>query len=99
MQHRSGDASGTAPRTSGASRFNRIAARDSGTADLMQGCRVVTVDGEEIGEVDHLMVDKYTHQLRYVMLSSGASGATIAIPWQTLYFDSSRSQLVFYTAA
>lgn len=99
MQYRSGDASYTTLQQCGTTRFNRIPARDSGSPDLMHGCQVVTVDGEKIGEVDYLMVDKFTHQLRYVMLSCSHEGTTIAIPWQTLYFDSTRSELVFYTTA
>jgi hypothetical protein len=99
MQPRSGDAARAASQKSGATRFNRIPAGECGSAELMHGCRVVTIDGERIGEVDHLMVDRYTQQLRYVMLSCGNASAAIAIPWQTLYFDSSRAELVFYTAA
>jgi hypothetical protein len=43
------------------------------------------------------MVDASTQQLRYVMLRDAEGGATIAIPWQSLYFDGALGRLVFYT--
>lgn len=58
---------------------------------------MVTSEGREIGKVDALLIDRQTHQLRYVVLSHDENDASIAIPWQTLYFDSSLVQLVFYT--
>jgi hypothetical protein len=84
----------------GSSRFSRISVRDSAAAKMLQGCPVVTGDGEPIGKVEHLMIDVQTHQLRYVILSSGTKRkAEIAIPWKTLYFDSAMARLVFYTWA
>lgn len=98
MHHQSGGAARTALQHHGSRRFNRIRAWESGSPDLMRGCPVVTVDGEKIGAVEYLLIDKQTQQLRYVMLAAGDAGTTIAIPWQTLYFDAARAELVFYTA-
>ena len=81
----------------GPTRFQRLCAHDSSTADLLYGCPVVTARGEKIGIVDHLMVDVKTSQLRYVMLAPKRRGAVVAIPWQALYFDAAMAQLVFYT--
>lgn len=85
----------------GEARFCRIFARDSDATELLHGCPVVTAEGTEIGKVEALLVDRKTLQLRYVMLTCGqdhaAPGAAVAIPWQSLYFDSSLARLVFYT--
>jgi hypothetical protein len=97
MQHNF-DSFGSAYRKSGLSRFARVSVHESVAAEMLQGCPVVTADGEMIGEVAHLMIDVQTHQLRYVLLSdSSGSGAEIAIPWKALYFDSAMARLVFYT--
>lgn len=79
-------------------RFVRVSECDSSTGQLLYGCPVVTPEGSRIGQVDHLMVDAETHQLRYVMLArSRRNGAVVAIPWHALYFDAAQGRLVFYT--
>jgi hypothetical protein len=79
-------------------RYTRISVRDSSAAAMLQGCPVVTANGEKIGNVEQLIIDVRTHQLRYVMLSNGEhDSAEIALPWKTLYFDSAMARLVFYT--
>jgi len=78
-------------------RFLCLRAHESSTADLLHSCPVVTSAGQQIGIVDYLMVDALTSQLRYVMLAPRRCGATVAIPWQALYFDAAMAQLVFYT--
>lgn len=83
----------------GPARFGRLSPQESSTADLLQGCPVVTAAGDLIGTVDHLMVDLLTHHLRYVMLERRKNSALIVIPWQALYFDAAQSRLVFYTLA
>lgn len=94
-------ADGNRTRTSrsknGPARFARLHANESSTADLVHGCPVVTALGEQIGTVDHLMVDVITHQLRYVVLARKRFGAVVTIPWHALYFDSALGRLVFYT--
>jgi hypothetical protein len=83
----------------GPARFTRVSAADSSTAEMLHGCTVVTAAGQRIGVVDHLMADAVTHQLRFVMLARRRHGAVVAIPWHTLYFDSEKARLVFYTLA
>lgn len=83
----------------GPPRFTRMNGHQSNTAELLEGCPVVTTAGERIGVVDHLMVDAGTHQLRFVVLARRRHGAVVTIPWHTLYFDSEKSRLVFYTLA
>jgi hypothetical protein len=43
------------------------------------------------------MVDAFTHQLRYIVLTHRKSCAAVAIPWHSLYFDATQGKLVFYT--
>lgn len=78
-------------------RFKRLSARDSGSAHLLHGCPVMTANGSDLGDVDHLIVDALTHQLRYVILLDAEGGASVALPWQSLYFDAALGRLVFYT--
>lgn len=80
-----------------AARFARLCPRDSNTAELLHGCPVVTLRGEQVGTVDHLMIDLASQQLRYVMLHPPAEGALVAIPWHALYFDAALGRLVFYS--
>jgi hypothetical protein len=80
-------------------RFARLSARDSNTAELLEGCPVVTAYGEQVGTVDHLMIDVESQQLRYVMLQQPDNGALIAIPWHALYFDAALEHLVFFSCA
>lgn len=80
-------------------RFRRVSVHDSGAADMLRGCPVVSADGQLLGRVEHLLVDAITHQLCYVMLQyrRGRHRSDVLIPWRTLYFDSSMGRLVFYT--
>jgi hypothetical protein len=80
-------------------RYVRLDANESSTAGLLYGCPVVTVEGEAMGNVDHLIVDILTSQLRYVVLEKKKNRAEIALPWHALYFDSAAAKLVFYTLA
>jgi hypothetical protein len=66
-------------------------------AETLQGCPVVTAEGEKIGNIDELIIDADTHQFRYVIVSCKGGGASVALPWQSLYFDSALARLVFYT--
>jgi hypothetical protein len=98
MRHEFGSVAPEDHAKAGPSRFARVSVHDSASAEMLQGCPVVTANGESIGKVEHLMIDLQTHQLRYVLLSGRTRrSAQIAIPWNTLYFDSATAQLVFYT--
>jgi hypothetical protein len=98
MRHTSGNVARDYPVKTGPSRFARVSVHDSAAAEMLQGCPVVTANGEKIGKVEQLIIDLRTHQLRYVVLARKTRrGAEIAIPWKTLYFDSAMARLVFYT--
>lgn len=100
MQHTFGGMPRARRANAGPPRFTRVSVRESTAAEMLQGCPVVTADGEPIGQVEHLMIDVRTHQLRYVILSCGDQcAAEIAVPWKALYFDSATARLVFYTMA
>lgn len=74
-----------------------VFARDATAAELLRGCPVVTALGERIGQVQTILVDAKTRQIRYVMVDGGCTASSIAIPWHALYFDSALIRLVFYT--
>ena len=96
MQHKRGGSKRLGRAAGRWTRFSSIYPRDSGTAQLLQDCPVMTVDGAWIGDVDHLMIDTHTHQLRYVVLRDSSGGVALTLPWQSLYFDAALARLVFY---
>lgn len=97
MQFRPGNHPPRARSKRDPARFGHLSSRESSTADLLQGCPVVTASGQSIGKVDQLMIDLATHRLRYITLERKRNSALIVIPWHALYFDAAASQLVFYT--
>ena len=96
MQHRTGGSQRFGRAAGGRPRFASVYPRDSGSAQLLHGCPVVTVEGLWLGDVDHLLVEALTCQLRYVVLRDGAGSIAITLPWQSLYFDAALARLVFY---
>jgi hypothetical protein len=97
MQWLIGGGSRFGRRTRAGARFTRVSEQDSGTAQLLRGCPVMTADGRQIGAVGHLLADAVTCQLRYVVLAPEDASATVMIPWHSLYFDGALARLVFYT--
>ncbi len=82
----------------GITRLSWMSAGGSQAFQLLQGCPVVTVDGESIGHVDGLIVDAISHKPRFVTLRRTYQfSASVVIPWHSLYFDSTLAHLVFYT--
>ncbi len=81
----------------GPARLVRLPISESGTAELLHGCHVVSANGEKLGTVDYLMVDWRTRQVRFVVLAHGRNSAAVALPWSALYFDAGLGRLVFYT--
>jgi hypothetical protein len=85
-------------RKRGMTRLSWVSAGGSQAFQLLQGCPVVTIDGRRLGYVDGLMVDALSHKPRYITLNSRKRHtAALAIPWHSLYFDSTLAHLVFYT--
>jgi PRC-barrel domain len=81
----------------GVPRLVRLPVSESGTAELWYGCPVTSANGDQLGTVDHMLIDWRTRQVRYVVLAHGRNSAEIALPWAALYFDAALAQLVFYT--
>jgi len=78
-------------------RFACMTAGYSSATALFRSCPVVNAVGQTLGRVRSLMVDVRSRQLRYVVVATGQGKAPIGIPWRTLYFDSTRARLVYYT--
>ncbi len=82
----------------GITRISWMSASGSQAFQLLQGCPVVTVAGQSLGNVDGLIVDALSHKPRFVTLHRRYHGrASVVIPWHSLYFDSTLAHLVFYT--
>ena len=78
-------------------RFACMAAGQSSATELFRSCPVVTAVGQTLGRVKSVLVDVRSRQLRYVVVAPNQGKAPIVIPWQALYFDSTRVRLVYYT--
>ena len=81
----------------GSKRFACMAAGQSSATELFRSCPVVTAVGQMLGRVVSVLVDARSRQLRYVVVAPKQGKAPIVIPWQSLYFDSTRVRLVYYT--
>jgi len=78
-------------------RFACMTAGQSSATELFRSCPLVTAVGQTIGRVRSVLVDVRSRQLRYVVVAPHQGKAPIVIPWQALYFDSTRVRLVYYT--
>jgi Uncharacterized protein conserved in bacteria len=60
-------------------------------ADTLDGTKVVTADGEDVGKISDVMLDVRGGRIAYAVLSEGGflgMGATLhAIPWSALTLD------------
>ncbi|WP_341850570.1 PRC-barrel domain-containing protein [Bradyrhizobium barranii] len=60
----------------------------------MQGTEVYGADRKNIGEIDHLIIDKVTGRVAYAVLSLGGyvglGHSHYRIPWGALKYDTSR---------
>jgi len=61
------------------------------SSNRVQGTRVFSIAGEHIGDVDHMMIDKQSGQVRYVVISFGGflgiAHKHNPLPWSTLTYD------------
>ena len=57
----------------------------------VQGTRVYDPKGHKIGEIDHLMIDKVTGQVSYVVMTSrgffGLGHSHYSLPWSALRYN------------
>jgi hypothetical protein len=64
----------------------------------MEGAAVFDPNGEEIGEIDHLMIDRTSGRVRYAVMAFGGflglGHSHYPLPWSSLAFDSRRQGYV-----
>src|ERR1051325_11892996 len=79
-------ASDTAARTGQTDETNRLI-----SSQKVDGTAVYNPNGDSLGDVDHMMIDKFTGQVEYVVLSCGGvlgmGGGYNTLPWKTLTYD------------
>ncbi|VBB16512.1 PRC-barrel domain-containing protein [Burkholderia stabilis] len=86
-----------------------LAGRDAGderghmvtTADALKGSRIISSDGEDIGNVFDIVLDLHHGRIAYAVASSGGVGEMLcAIPWSAMQYDTDgRCFLLDVTAA
>lgn len=61
------------------------------SSEDVEGCFVFNLEGEEIGEIDHLMIDKASGQVLYAVMSFGGflglGHSHYPVPWSKLSYD------------
>jgi hypothetical protein len=61
------------------------------SSDDVEGTKVYSPKREEIGEIDHLMIDKTTGKVTYAVMSFGGflgfGHSHYPVPWQALKYD------------
>src|SRR4051794_4538257 len=65
-------------------------------AELLQGCLIVGAAGDELGEIEEIMIDICTGRVSHVVISSGDwfDSKSIVIPWQSLRYDSTGARFL-----
>lgn len=63
-------------------------------ASTLDGDKVMSSDGDDIGKIKEIMLDVYTGRIAYAVLSSGGflgiGDKLLAIPWNALTLDTDR---------
>ena len=61
------------------------------SSEDVEGTKVYSPNSEEIGEIDHLMIDKQSGKVTYAVMSFGGflglGHSHYPIPWQALKYD------------
>jgi len=61
------------------------------SSEDVQGTKVYGLDGKQIGEIDHLMIDKASGQVTYAVMSFGGflglGHSHYPLPWRALNYD------------
>jgi hypothetical protein len=72
-----------------------LASRRIVTADEIEGTPVHARKGGKLGTVDHVMIDKRTGDVCYVLVALDRPGGGLCpVPWQKLAFDSRKGVFV-----
>lgn len=63
-------------------------------ASTLDGDKVMSSDGEDVGKIKEIMLDVYTGRIAYAVMSSGGflgiGDKLLAIPWKALTLDTDR---------
>ena len=63
------------------------------SSEDIQGTEVYGADGKNVGEIDHLIIDKLTGRVAYAVMSFGGfmglGHSHYPIPWNALRYDTS----------
>lgn len=63
------------------------------SSDNVNGTRVYSLDGEHVGDIDHLMIDRQTGNVAYAVMTFGGllgiGQDSHPIPWNKLTYDTS----------
>jgi sporulation protein YlmC with PRC-barrel domain len=80
--------SGMQKTTTGMGEGEQFAAENLKNIEDLKGKKVMDANGENIGEVNSMLVDSQSGQVKYIMLTSGGvfgvGGEDYLIPWQAL---------------
>jgi sporulation protein YlmC with PRC-barrel domain len=61
------------------------------SSDKVDGTAVYNRTGDRLGTIDHLMIDKFTGQVEYAVMSSGGflgiGESYNPVPWKSLTYD------------
>ncbi len=64
------------------------------TSDRVRGTRVLSEGGDNVGEIDHIVIDKVTGKVAYAVVKFGGfmglDGEFYPIPWKALSYDTGR---------
>ncbi|MFB5148303.1 PRC-barrel domain-containing protein [Burkholderia orbicola] len=84
---------GANPRTAGGGPGPDVMA-----ASTFEGDRVLTIDGDDIGKIAHIMLDVRAGRIAYAVVSSGGllgiGDKLLAVPWNALVLDAERQCFV-----
>ena len=68
------------------------------SADKVEGTDVYTRNGDHLGKIEKVMIDKLSGQVAYVVLSFGGilgiGESRRALPWDVLHYDTERDGYV-----
>ncbi len=68
------------------------------SSSKVEGTAVYNVEGEKLGTVDCVMIDKQSGQVAYAVMSFGGflglGEKRHPVPWQSMYFDKSKEGYV-----
>ncbi len=64
------------------------------SSEYVEGTKVYDPDGNQIGQIDHLIIDRVSGQVRYAVMSLGGflglGHSHFPLPWSSLNYDKAR---------